>query len=176
MDPASLPPSPQPPHHPTPRNRRTADSPIIDRAVPPLTDDFTAWLITSLAVRLNRGASSFYSRNWGIGTTEYRLVMELGQEAPCTAVKAAAAADIDKAAASRSMQVLAQEGIIEMTRRGREMDCDLTESGRELATSVHKVSLQRDRRLTHGFEPEELERLRSDLRRLIDNLAFMNEG
>ena len=78
---------------PPPSHRATVASavraepanPLVDRAVPGLADEFTAWLITSLSVRLSRGASSYYTRHWRIGTTEYRLLLAPGREGPCTA-------------------------------------------------------------------------------------------
>lgn len=146
-----------------------------DRPVPAIADEFLGWLITSLATRLSRSASNYYTRHWGIGTTEYRLVLALGREGPCTAVRAAGAADIDKGAASRSLQVLQREGMVELVRRGREMQVLLTAEGRRLCTSLQKASTVRDQRLTHGFAADEVNRLCADLRRLIDNLPLMAE-
>lgn len=159
----------------TPAARAESVNPVVDRTVPDLAEEFTAWLITSLAVRLSRGASSYYTRNWCIGSTEYRLVMALGREGPCSAARAAAAADIDKAAASRSLQVLQREGLVELVRSGREMEILLTAEGKTLHASLHEASQLRDGRLTSGLSAAEVARLRDDLRRLIDNLPFMNE-
>lgn len=160
----------------TPAARSEPASPLVDRAVPALADELTAWLITSLSVRLSRGASSYYTRHWRIGTTEYRLLLALGREGPCTAIRAAGAADVDKAAASRSLQVLQRDGLVELVRHGREMEVLLTAKAKKLHASLKKASAERDARLTHGFSPAEVERLRADLRRLIDNVPFMNEG
>jgi len=162
----------------TPRSaaRPEAEVQAVDRQLPPLAHDYTAWLITSLAARLSRGASSYYAREWNIGSTEYRLLMALGHEDVCSAISAATAADIDKAAASRSLQVLQGEGLVETVRRGREMQIRLTADGRSLRSKLKAASDRRDRRLTHGLSPAEVARLRADLCRLIDNLTFMNQG
>lgn len=151
---------------------------LADRQLPPLAHDYTAWLITSLAARLSRGASSYYSREWNIGSTEYRLLMALGgmdEADACSAISAATAADIDKAAASRSLQVLQGEGLVETVRLGREMRIRLTDAGRRLRAKLKKASDRRDRRLTHGMSAGEVARLRADLHRLIVNLPLMNE-
>jgi DNA-binding MarR family transcriptional regulator len=155
-----------------------AEAAVVDRQLPPLAQDYTAWLITSLAARLSRGASSYYARQWNIGSTEYRLLMALGRMADddgCSAIAAATAADIDKAAASRSLQVLQGDGLVETIRRGREMQIRLTGAGRSLRNKLRRASDRRDRRLTHGFSAAEVARLRDDLHRLIDNVPFMNE-
>jgi DNA-binding MarR family transcriptional regulator len=149
--------------------------PLADRGLPPLAHDYTAWLVTSLAVRLRRGASGYYTREWNVGMTEYRLLMALGHEEACSAIAAATAADIDKAAASRSLQVLQGEGLVETVRQGREMQIRLTAAGRVLRSKLKAASDRRDERLTRGLSPDEVERLRTDLRRLIENLSFMNE-
>jgi len=151
---------------------------VADRELPPLAHDYTAWLITSLAARLSRGASSYYARAWKIGSTEYRLLMALGHmgdEDACSAISAATAADIDKAAASRSLQVLQGEGLVETIRRGREMQIRLTDAGHSLRSELKKASDRRDRRLTHGLSASDVARLRADLHRLIGNVPFMNE-
>ena len=155
--------------------RPEAEVSVVDRELPALAHDYTAWLITSLAVRLSRGASSYYAREWKIGSTEYRLLMALGREDACSAISAATAADIDKAAASRSLQILQGEGLIEMIRRGREMQIRLTGTGRGLRIKLKAATDRRDGRLTHGLSANEVVRLRADLRLLIDNLPFMNE-
>ena len=151
------------------------DVSVADRQLPPLAHDYTAWLITSLAARLSRGASSYYTRQWKIGSTEYRLLMALGRADACSAIAAATAADIDKAAASRSLQVLQGEGLVETLRRGREMQIRLTGAGHSLRGKLKMASDRRDRRLTHGLSVDEVMRLRADLCRLIDNLPYMNE-
>ncbi len=158
-----------------PARRTDSSDPVVDRAVPALADEYIAWLITGLAVRLSRGASSYYTRHWGIGSTEYRLMMALGREGPCTAVRAAAAADVDKAAASRSLQVLLATGLVDLLRSGRQMETRLTAEGRALHDRLRAASDERDRRLTTGLSDAEVARLCTDLRRLIDNLPYMNK-
>ena len=160
---------------PRPAARSEAEVSVLDRELPPLAHDYTAWLITALAARLSRGASSYYAREWKIGSTEYRLLMALGREEACSAISVATAADIDKAAASRSLQILQSGGLIETIRRGREMQIRLTGAGRSLRTKLKSASDRRDGRLTHGLSEKEVVRLRGDLCRLIDNLPFMNE-
>jgi DNA-binding MarR family transcriptional regulator len=154
--------------------RSGADDAALDRVLPPLTDEYTGWLITSLARRLSRNASQHYTRGWGVGSTEYRLVMAIGRAGPCSAVRAAAGADVDKAAASRSLKVLLEAGLIETVRIGRRMETQLTSEGRDLHAALTEQTARRDERLTRGMQPDEIERLRADLRRLLDNLPHMN--
>lgn len=164
---------------PAPPSSRSADTlrttPVIDRPVPVLAEDHLGWLITSLATRLSRGASHYYQQHHGLGSTEYRLVLALGQEGSCSAIRAAAAADVDKAAASRSLQVLLREHLVEAVRHGREMDVRLSPAGHKLLATLRAATRRRDARLTRGMTDPEVAALRSALRRLIDNLPHMQE-
>ena len=153
-----------------PRRQPDASGPVVERPLPALATDFIGWLVTSLSVRLSRSASNFYMQRWDIGTTEYRLLLALGVEHECSAAFVAAAADVDKAAASRSLQVLSQQGLVTLARHGREMTISLTETGRSLAQELYSTSQQREVRLTHGMSTAQVKRLRADLHKLIENL------
>jgi DNA-binding MarR family transcriptional regulator len=156
------------------RQRLDEPDPVLERRVPALAAEHIGWLIASLAVRLTRSATRFYGHHWGIGATEYRLVLALGRDGGGTAAQAAAAADVDKAAASRSLQFLRDAGFVEVVRPGRDMQVSLTASGRALCASLRTASRRRERRLTRGMAAADVARLRADLQRLIGNLAFMN--
>jgi DNA-binding MarR family transcriptional regulator len=163
------------------RTRKAAPSggnhvdPVVERPLPALADDFMGWLITSLSVRLSQCASTYYMQRWDIGMTEYRLMMALGVEHECSAAFVAAAADVDKAAASRSLQVLSQQGLVTLARHGREMTISLTEAGQSLAEDLHTAARQRDAQLTQGMSAAQVKRLRADLRRLIANLPNLGD-
>jgi len=169
----------QPP--PQPRTRKSAPAhgnhvdPVVERPLPALADDFMGWLVTSLSVRLSQSASTYYMQRWDIGMTEYRLLLALGVEHECTAAFVAAAADVDKAAASRSLQVLSQQGLVTLARHGREMSISLTRQGQSLAENLHAAARQRDAQLTHGMSAAQVKRLRADLHRLIDNLKKLGD-
>lgn len=143
------------------------------RAVPTLCDDYTAWLVTSLAMRLSRGASTYYTREWGLGSAEYRLVMAAGRFGQGNATLLAAEADVDKAAASRALQRLESTGVVELARSGREVLVTLTQEGRTLHRELRAASRRRDKRLTRGMSEEQIARLRADLLHLIGNLDHM---
>jgi len=157
------------------QGRSDALDPVVERPVPELAADLIGWLVTSLSVRMSRSASSYYQQHWNIGTTEYRLVLALGIEHGCTAARVAAAADVDKAAASRSLQVLQKDGLVELIKRGREMEVRLTPAGESLYQQLQAATLRREARITRGMSPAQVKRLRADLHRLIDNLPSMSD-
>lgn len=71
-----------------------------------LAEDHIAVLITGLANRLNRGASNYYRKHWDIGTAEWRIILCLAKWTDLSVGEIAEAADLDNAAASRSLKVL----------------------------------------------------------------------
>lgn len=143
--------------------------------MPALATNLIGWLVTSLSLRLSRSASNYYLTQWNIGTTEYRLLLALGIEHGCSGVRLAAAADVDKAAASRGLQVLQKQGLVEISKQGREIGIRLTAAGTELYAQLQAATLRREERLTRGMSPAQVKRLRSDLHRLLENLPSMSD-
>lgn len=160
---------------PRKRVRNDAPDPAVERPVPELAADLIGWLVTSLSMRMSRSASSYYQQHWNIGTTEYRLILALGIEHGCTAVRVATAADVDKAAASRSLQVLQKDGLVELIKHGREMKVLLTSAGESLYRQLQAATLRREARITRGMSATQVKRLRADLHRLLDNLPHISD-
>src|SRR5690606_26808090 len=94
---------------------------LPEHALTSLASDYVALLVTSVSLRLSRSASGYYGRHWGIGTTEYRLVLGLGLNGCCNAMQLGSVADVDPGAVSRSLKGLKKEGFIKMVRQGREV-------------------------------------------------------
>ena len=148
---------------PRKRVRNDAPDPAVERPVPELAADLIGWLVTSLSMRMSRSASSYYQQHWNIGTTEYRLILALGIEHGCTAVRVATAADVDKAAASRSLQVLQKDGLVELIKHGREMKVLLTSAGESLYRQLQAGTLRREARITRGMSATQVKRLRAGI-------------
>jgi DNA-binding MarR family transcriptional regulator len=84
------------------------------------------------------------------------------------------AADLDKAAVSRSLALLEERKLVfvEQTRtRGRAAIAKLTVEGRELSEKLLRVSLEREALLFKYFTPADKERLNVLLRQLTRALA-----
>lgn len=162
----------------TPRGKEPGVLADSDTAVAPLADEYLAVLIVSLATRLSRGAASHYLRHFDIGMADYRIVLALGLAKGLNISAVAAAADVDKAAASRSLQALAKQGIVELEQtsgRGRAAIVHLTEKGAELERQLKKSSRVRERRLLAGLSAQEREDAARLLRKLIASVPHMNK-
>jgi DNA-binding MarR family transcriptional regulator len=157
----------------------TRDADAADLAAPlaPIAELYIAMLVTSLAGRLNRGASSYYLRHFEIGMTEFRIVLAVGLAKGLNVGEVAAAADVDKAAASRSLRLLQERGIVEMEQtntRGRAAIVHLTTEGHKFEREITKAAKRRDKRLLEALTVEERVIAVQLLRKLIDSVPNMN--
>jgi DNA-binding MarR family transcriptional regulator len=146
--------------------------------IAPLAEEYLAVLVVSLSGRLTRGAASYYQRHFDIGMVEYRIVLALGLARNLNISAVAAAADVDKAAASRSLRVLEQRGIVELEQtnsRGRAAIVHLTEAGVALERQLKKTSRERERRFVATLSKAEREQATALLKKLIAGVAHMNK-
>jgi len=134
-----------------------------------LARDHVAVLMSTIGMRLSRGAMAYYRSTWNISTVEWRLLMTLNSIESLNVSELSDAADIDKAAASRSLALLQERKLVsvEQTRsRGRAAIAKLTADGRKFAAKLAKVSREREARLFKDFAIADKERLNALLQQL----------
>lgn len=101
-----------------------------------------------------------------IGTSDHRIVREVAENA-----------DIDYAAASKSLRLLEQRGLVHIeqtNRRGRAAIAKLTPDGMEVYRHLLEAARRRQKRLLADFTPQEVELLWSLLRRIEAQIPHMN--
>ncbi len=128
-----------------------------------------AVLLSTIGARLSRGSMMYYRAAWNIGTVEWRLLMTLNNMEALNVSELSEAADVDKAATSRSLVLLQERKLIsvEQTRsRGRAAIAKLTADGRKLAAKLSAISREREARLFKDFSTADKERLNALLRQL----------
>lgn len=146
--------------------------------LPALADKYLAVLVVTLAGRLNRGATGFYLRHFGITMADYRIVLALGLAKGLNVGEVAIAADVDKAAASRSLRLLGERGLVDLEQtsgRGRAAIVHLTEAGRSFERALKKAARQREARLVAPLDADERVQAAALVRKLIDGVAGMNK-
>jgi DNA-binding MarR family transcriptional regulator len=134
-----------------------------------LARDHVAVLMSTIGMRLSRGAMAYYRSTWNISTVEWRLLMTLNSIESLNVSELSDAADIDKAAASRSLALLQERKFVsvEQTRsRGRAAIAKLTADGRKFAAKLARVSREREARLFKDFAIADKERLNALLHQL----------
>ena len=135
-------------------------------------------LISSIANKISRGGSRVYLRLFGIGIIEWRILAVLSGNPQCAANVICNAIELDKAAASRSVQVLERLGYIQAAADpadARKRTLSLTASGTALYRRALKVALLREQQLLAGFTDHEREMLLGLLRRMHANAIEMDQ-
>jgi DNA-binding MarR family transcriptional regulator len=131
-------------------------------------------LMVSIGQRLNRGASAYYRAAWDLGMAEWRLLLVLDSTQSLNVSELSEAADLDKAAVSRSLPILEERKlvVVEQTRtRGRAAIARLTPEGKKLAARLLRVSHERQARLFKTFPKTDKDTLSRLLLQLSQALA-----
>jgi DNA-binding MarR family transcriptional regulator len=131
-------------------------------------------LLVSIGLRLNRGASAYYRAAFDLGMAEWRLLLVLSSTEALNVGELSAAADLDKAAVSRSLVLLEERKLVSVVQtrtRGRAAIAKLTPEGKKLSAGLMQVSLQRQARLFRNFTKADKERLNALLTQLSQDLT-----
>lgn len=140
---------------------------------------YLAAYIMGVANRLANGASNHYRKHFNLGMSEWRAVMAIGTSSHRIVREVAEMADLDYAAASKSLKVLQQRGWVEIEqtqRRGRAAIASLTPEGLALYRQLRDSARRRQKRLLAAFTPAEIETLWALLRRVEQAVPQMNAG
>jgi len=138
---------------------------------------YLAAYIMGVANRLANGASAHYRSRFNIGMSEWRAMMAIGTSNHRIVREVAEMADLDYAAASKSLKLLQQRGFvaIEQTqRRGRAAIASLTPEGMAVYKQLRASVRRRQKRLLSTFSADEVETLWSLLRRIEQAVPYMN--
>lgn len=141
-------------------------------------DTYIPFGLTSLANHLARGASREYLRMFRVGINEWRVLAYVRVFPETTANQMCQHSSLDKAAVSRSIHRLEQDGLVEARSdptdaRGRHLR--LTPAGMALHDRIILVALDRERRVLTGFSTHEKGLLLSFIARMQANVAAMQD-
>ncbi len=138
---------------------------------------FIAAYIMGVANRLANGASNHYRRHFNMGMSEWRTMMAIGTSSHRIVREVAEMADLDYAAASKSLKLLQARGLVaieQTNRRGRAAIASLTPVGLETYRKLQASATKRQRRLLAGFAADEVQSLWTLLRRIEQRIPAMN--
>ena len=134
-------------------------------------------LVMVLASKFASGSSRLYRRHFGLGTTEWRIMVLLAVESWITPQRVCQVIGFDKAAVSRSVRVLNERGWVAVRpnmANARSFQVTLTDAGRRLHDRILGVALEREQRLVSSLAPQEVEQLRNMLARMHRSIAATN--
>lgn len=130
-------------------------------------------LLQFAAGRFTRAASSIYQKRYGIGATEWRVLVMLTRHPGAGVQDAAETIGIDKGAVSRALSALGKKGLVlssESGEDGRRRSWTLTKAGRKMHAEILQIALDRQLKLLRGFSAQEVAAFVDMLRRFLDNL------
>ena len=134
-----------------------------------LAQEHVAMLVSNIGARLLRGTTAYYRSAFDLSLTEWRILMVLNSTQSLNVGELSGAADLDKAAVSRSLVLLEERKLIsvEQTRtRGRAAFAKLTAEGRKLSEKLLEISRERETRLLQtadGRRTEAVRKIAGDL-------------
>ncbi len=139
-------------------------------------DDHAAFLIVSIANRVSSSASQAYTRCFGVGVMEWRVIGMLAGRPGAAAKDIAQFSGLDKSAVSRAVQALVQVGHVATEpdpEDSRRIRLRLTPSGKALHDRIIVASLAREELLLDGFTAEDRAAFFGFLRRVAGNTALV---
>lgn len=149
------------------RQRAAADAPRLD------LERYVPGLLTFLANKLSRGASTLYRRHFGVGIIEWRVMALLAIEPGITAARVCQVIGLDKAPASRALATLRARGLVAERQDARDQRrrlASLTPAGLALHDRIIAVALAREAHLLDCLDGAERATLIALLNRLHANL------
>jgi len=156
-----------------PRKRPGHDGPMLD------LDRYVPAFITFIANKLTNSATAFYQRNFGVNSTEWRIMSLLAIEPDIPASRICQVIGFDKGPVSRTLNVMQKRGLIAIRSApddGRTHSIALTTKGRLTHDKVIVAALERERRLLSCLNDNEQEVLVDLLRRLHENLGAVTDN
>lgn len=133
--------------------------------------------IHNVSKKMARNASRVYLSQFGVGLTEWRILSVIADGENVTATRICDTIDLDKAAASRSINLLKSGGYLSSRSSDdgtRSSVLELTDKGLELHDRILPLSEQREASLLKGLSEEERRTLLDLLKRLQANADEMN--
>lgn len=136
-------------------------------------------LLTFAANRFTRAASRLYQKEYGLGATDWRMLVMLTRQPGASVSQASQTIGIDKAAVSRCLARLEKKGLAEgvgtHANDERRRGWILTERGRAMHAEILEVALERQARLLSGFSSQDVADFNRMLTLFLTNLEQLEK-
>jgi len=139
------------------------------------TQQYVPSLLNVLNNRLTSGASTLYLRNYGVGINEWRIMVVLARTPDASAKTISQQSAIHLTVISRSLRDMESKGLVEIQPSKWERAIKLTPQGIETYNLILKTARQREKLLLTGFDEKEQSQLCEYLRRMVSNIALVDE-
>lgn len=159
---------------------RTAEAPATARAAAGtviVAERYVPGLVRAVANKLEGGASRFYRKHYGIGLSEWHILVALAADPWITSPVLCKNAGLDKAAVSRSLARMEEQGLVlSRDTSGRSRATALTAKGRRLHDRIAQAAMQREEQLLAEFSPKQVDQLVSLLTALSKAAAGLSDA
>lgn len=140
-------------------------------------DRYVPGLVRAVANRLEGGASRFYRKHYGIGLSEWHILVALAADPWITSPVLCKNAGLDKAAVSRSLARMEEQGLVlSRDTSGRSRATALTAKGRRLHDRIAQAAVAREEQLLAEFSPKQVDTLVSLLTALSKAAAGLTDA
>ena len=146
--------------------KKTSKKNVLNR------DKYIPFHLINLANGLSRSASRVYLAKFDIGIIEWRILSILSIESNVTSVHICQSIGLDRAAASRSLRVLEDKGLVTVAKDkidNRKRLIEITSKGKSLHDKVLEIALKREKILVKNLPKSQLKQLRETLKALSEN-------
>ena len=159
---------------------RAAEAPATARAAAGtviVAERYVPGLVRAVANKLEGGASRFYRKHYGIGLSEWHILVALAADPWITSPVLCKNAGLDKAAVSRSLARMEEQGLVlSRDTSGRSRATALTAKGRRLHDRIAQAAMQREEQLLADFSPKQVDQLVSLLTALSKAAAGLSDA
>lgn len=136
-------------------------------------DHYAPFLLNAVSNAWGRKTSTIYRRDFGLGLVDWRVMAMLNIEQGITASRICDVIRLDKAAVSRSLKQLSEQGLLrseQLSNDPRKRLWWLSELGLETHEAVLLVALSCEKELVTGVSPTDLEIFLRVMRQMLTNI------
>lgn len=126
---------------------------------------------------MRRSSQLTQKRIFGLSEIEWRIMTQLGEFAPLSLNGLADLLLHDRGQLSRAVKGMVERGLLTRNRKpgGPEIEIDLSAEGKALREKMVERAIERDRRLTEGLDPAQLDIVRSVVEQMISRAEVLME-
>ncbi len=136
-------------------------------------EKYTPFLLNAVSNAWQRTTSAIYRQTFNLGIVDWRVIAMLNIEPKITANRICAVLRLDKAAASRSLKLLHDEGLVRFEASPtdpRKRRWWLSEQGLEAHEKIMVIALDCEAEMLAGISPADLETFLKVMRRMLSNI------
>ncbi|MDX1737852.1 MAG: MarR family transcriptional regulator [Alphaproteobacteria bacterium] len=141
-------------------------------------DKSPAILAVHAATKFTRKLSRHLQLKYGIGAMDWRMLVILTREEDIPGARATSLLDIDKAAVSRALTRLKDQGLVDFKILGKDTRRKLwrlTPKGRDLHAEMLETALEMQDQLIEGFTYLEVKTLNKLMHQMLENIEGFKE-